>query len=149
VHLVRDPLPHARRRALVIGLGNAARGDDAAGLIAARRLGGVEHEGDPLALLDLWEGAELALVIDAVSSGADPGTIHRFDAVAEALPARLRSSTSTHAVGLAEAIELARALGRLPARLIVCGIEGGRFEAGTALTLAVAAAVDAVVSEVP
>ena len=37
----------------MIGVGNAARGDDAAGLIAARRLGGIEHEADPLALLDV------------------------------------------------------------------------------------------------
>ena len=134
---------------LVIGLGNAARGDDAAGLIAARRLGGLEHEGDPLALLDLWEGAELALVIDAVSSGAEPGAIHRFDAGAGPLPVRMRSSTSTHAIGLGEAIELARALGRLPARLTVYGIEGERFGAGTALTPAVEAAVTAIVREVP
>jgi hydrogenase maturation protease len=134
---------------LVIGLGNASRGDDAAGLVAARRLGGLEHEGDPLALLDLWEGAELALVIDAVSSGSEPGTIHRFDVGAGPLPVRMRSSTSTHAVGLAEAIELARALGRLPARLTVYGIEGERFGVGTALTPAVEAAVNAVVREVP
>jgi hydrogenase maturation protease len=132
----------------VIGLGNAARGDDAAGLIAARRLNGVEHEGDPLALLDVWDGAESVVVIDAVRSGAVPGTIHRFDA-AEPLPAALRSSTSTHAVGLAEAVELARALGRLPARLTVYGIEGERFEAGTGLTPAVSAAVEAVVDAVP
>ena len=129
---------------LVIGIGNAARGDDAAGLIAARRLGGLEHEGDPLGLLDVWDGVGLAVVIDAVSSGAEPGTIHRFDAAAAPLPALLRTSTSTHAVGLAEAIELARSLGRLPDRLIVYGIEGERFEAGTDLTPAVAAGTDAV-----
>jgi hydrogenase maturation protease len=132
---------------VVIGVGNAARGDDAAGLIAARRLGGLEHEGDPVALLDVWRGAELAVVIDAVSSGAEPGTVHRFDATAEPLPAHLRGSSSTHALGLAEAIELGRALGRLPARLIVYGIEGERFEAGTELTPAVAAAVEAVARE--
>jgi hydrogenase maturation protease len=132
----------------VIGLGNAARGDDAAGLIAARRLNGVEHEGDPLALLDVWDSAEWVVVIDAVRSGAVPGTIHRFDG-AEPLPAAVRSSTSTHAVGLAEAIELARALGRLPAELIVYGIEGERFEAGIGLTPAVSAAVDAIVNAVP
>jgi hydrogenase maturation protease len=128
----------------VIGVGNAARGDDAAGLIAARRLGGIEHEADPLALLDVWDGAESVVVIDAVRSGAAPGTIHRFDAT-EPLPAALRSSTSTHAVGLAETIELARALGRLPERLIVYGIEGERFEAGADLTPAVAAGIDAAV----
>jgi hydrogenase maturation protease len=132
---------------LVIGLGNPARCDDAAGLIAARRLGGVEHEGDPLALLDLWDGADCAVVIDAVSSGAEAGTVHRFDAEDMPLPA-LRTSTSTHAVGLAEAIELARTLGRLPAQLVVYGIEGERFEAGTVLTPAVAAAVDAVVGAI-
>ena len=134
--------------ALVIGIGNAARGDDAAGLIAAQRLGGLEHEGESLALLDIWDCAESVVVIDAVRSGAVPGTIHRFDA-AEPLPATLRSSTSTHAVGLAEAVELARALGRLPAQMTVYGIEGERFEAGTGLTPAVSAAVDAVVNAVP
>jgi hydrogenase maturation protease len=132
---------------VVIGVGNAARGDDAAGLIAARRLGGLEHEGDPVALLDVWRGAELAVVIDAVSSGAEPGTVHRFDATSAPLPARLRGSTSSHALGLAEAIELGRTLGRLPGRLIVYGIEGERFEAGTELTPAVAAAVEAVARE--
>jgi hydrogenase maturation protease len=132
---------------VVIGVGNAARGDDAAGLIAARRLGGLEHEGDPVALLDVWRGAELAVVIDAVSSGAEPGTVHRFDATSAPLPARLRGSTSSHALGLAEAIELGRTLGRLPGRLIVYGIEGERFEAGTELTPAVAAAVEAVALE--
>ena len=127
----------------MIGVGNAARGDDAAGLIAARRLGGIVHEADPLALLDIWDDAESVVVIDAVRSGAAPGTIHRFDAT-EPLPAALRSSTSTHAVGLAETIELARALRRLPDRLVVYGIEGERFEAGTVLTPAVSAAIDAV-----
>lgn len=135
-------------RDLVIGIGNAARGDDAAGLIAARRLGGLEHEGDPLALLDVWEGADSAVLIDAVRSGAAAGTVHRFDAAGGRLPAWSRSSTSTHAVGLAEAIELARTLGRLPARLVVYGIEGEHFEAGTGLTPAVSAAVDVVAAAV-
>jgi hydrogenase maturation protease len=132
---------------VVIGVGNAARGDDAAGLIAARRLGGLEHECDPVALLDMWRDADVAVVIDAVSSGAEPGTVHRFDATSAPLPARLRGSTSSHALGLAEAIELGRTLGRLPGRLIVYGIEGERFEAGTELTPAVAAAVEAVALE--
>jgi hydrogenase maturation protease len=136
------------RGVVVIGVGNAARGDDAAGLVVARRVGGREHEGDPLALLEAWEGAATAVVIDAVRSGAVPGTVHRFEAGDAALPARLRSSTSTHAVGLAEAIELARALDRLPPRLIVYGIEGERFTAGAELSPAVAAAVEVVAAAV-
>jgi hydrogenase maturation protease len=134
---------------LVIGIGNAWRRDDAAGLEVARRLralapAGVsidEREGEPAGLLDAWDGAESAMIVDAVSSEAPPGTVHRFDAVSAPLPARTFAH-STHALGLAEAIELGRALGRLPERLVVYGIEGERFDAGAGLSPAVERAVD-------
>jgi hydrogenase maturation protease len=93
------------------------------------------------ALLDAWAGAALAIVIDAVRSGAPPGTIHRVDLDARPPAAALRLG-STHAVGLAEAIELGRALDRLPVRLALYGIEGARFETGAGLTPAVARAVE-------
>jgi hydrogenase maturation protease len=139
----------------VIGVGSRWRCDDAAGLVAARRIrelapGGVavsELEGEPISLLDLWEDTGAALVIDAVSSGSAPGTVHRVDAYAHRLPEPLAGS-STHTLGLAEAIELARALDRLPARLIVYGIEGERFEAGDALTAAVESGVEKAVAAV-
>ena len=84
------------------------------------------------------------MVVDAAASGASPGTVHRFDARAAPLPAaHLRSST--HAFGVADAVELARALGRLPGRLDVYAIEGGDFSLGAGLTPPVAAAVEALV----
>jgi hydrogenase maturation protease len=124
-------------RRLFIGIGNPLRGDDAAGLLAARALRARgaddievrELEGEPLDLIEAWEGAEAVVVADAVSSGGEPGTLHRVDAVAEPLPAVL-AGPSTHALGLAEAVELGRALGRLPRRLVVYGIEAASFEAG-------------------
>jgi len=131
----------------VIGVGNAARGDDAAGLLAARAVGGVELEGDPSALLDLFDGLDSAVVVDAVRSGAAAGTVQRFDAAGGPLPTAIRSSTSTHLVGIADAIELARALDRLPPRVTVYAIEGERFDLGAPVSPAVAAAVDAVVAE--
>jgi hydrogenase maturation protease len=123
---------------LFIGIGNPLRGDDAAGLLVAARLREhsppslrvIELEGEPIDLIEAFDGADSVLVADAVSSGAEPGTVHRFDAAAAPLPARL-AGPSTHALGLLEAIELARALGRLPERLAVLGIEGARFEAGS------------------
>ncbi len=138
---------------LFIGLGNELRGDDAAGLLVARavrdRLGDAietaEHEGEPVTLLDLWEHADLVLLADAVGGGTDPapGTVHRFDAVAGPLPA-VFGGPSTHALGLAETIELARTLNRLPARLIVFGIEGERFATGERQSGAVLEAVNRV-----
>jgi hydrogenase maturation protease len=140
---------------IVIGVGNAWRRDDAAGLAVARLLRGtvpagvevLEQEGEPAALLDAWDGAGAVWLVDAVSSGAEAGTVHRLDASEDALPATLFRASS-HLLGLADAVELARALGRLPARVVVFGIEGGRFEAGEGLTPAVAAAVERVAGAV-
>jgi hydrogenase maturation protease len=134
---------------MVIGVGNAWRGDDAAGLAVARRLRELspagmevhEHEGEATGLVETWANAGHVIVVDAAASGAAAGTVRRFDATARPLPARaLRSST--HAFGVPDAIELARALGRLPGRLEVCAIEGADFAAGGTLTPAVARAVE-------
>jgi hydrogenase maturation protease len=107
----------------------------------------LEREGEPTALMDAWEGAEAVWLVDAVRSGAPGGTVHRLDAGEQELPAGLFRA-STHAFGLAEAVELARALGRLPARTVVFGIEGARFEAGDELSPAAAAAVPKVAEAV-
>jgi hydrogenase maturation protease len=139
--------------ATVIGVGNEYRSDDAAGLVVARRLRArgveaVEQEGESVALLEAFAGCDAVVLVDAVHSGAAPGTVHRVDASHRALPAELRGSSSTHAVGVSEAIELARALDRLPARVLVFGLEGERFEAGTGLSAAVEAAVDPLVEAI-
>ena len=104
------------------------------------------YEGEPVGLIEDWAGADAVIVVDAVRSGAPTGTIHRLDPLAAPIPTAL-SQGSTHAFGLAETIELARALDRLPERLTVYGIEGACFEAGDALSPAVGAAVDAVRQE--
>jgi len=135
---------------LVIGVGNTYRRDDGAGPAAARRLceaaGAAaslcEATGEGTALIEAWAGAGTVVLIDAVSSGAPPGSIRRIDAGATAVPSEWFRG-STHAFGVAEAIELARTLGRLPDRLIVLGIEGARFDAGIGLSPEVAAAVEA------
>ncbi len=134
---------------LVIGVGNAYGRDDGAGLAAARRLAGEagasavlrEMSGEGTALIEAWEGADTVVLVDAVSSGAPPGTLLYLDAGAAPVPAGW-FRYSTHAFGAAEAIELARVLGRLPRRLIVVGIEGARFDAGVGLSSEVAAAVE-------
>jgi hydrogenase maturation protease len=140
-------------RVVAVGIGNVYRSDDGAGLAVAERLRetapGIEVvtcEQEPLRLLDAWNGADLALVVDAVSSGARPGTVHRFDATEQTVPATVFRG-STHALGVGDAIELARTLGRLPTRVLVFGIEGERFGAGDRLSPAVAAAVEPLAAE--
>ena len=134
---------------LVIGVGNLFRNDDAAGLHVARQLHGrlpsnikiLECLGEPTELMEAWEQVERVLVIDALASGQPGGIVQRIDVSQHALPASFKQ-TSTHALGLAEAIELARALKTLPEKIIVFGIEGENFEAGQVLSPAVQEAIN-------
>jgi hydrogenase maturation protease len=146
---------------LIIGVGNADRGDDAVGLAVVRRLRddrGSSHEGaaapatmieasgEGTALIEAWRSVDTVILIDAVRSGAAPGTIHRLEVHAQPLPTNVRHA-STHAFGVAEAIELARTLGQLPQRMIVYGIEGYRFGAGAGLSAEVEWAAERVVKQ--
>src|SRR5262245_13707080 len=134
--------PHSRL--LIIGIGNEYRSDDAVGLIVARRLKEqiadaavvLEQSGDGAALIEAWQGVETVVIIDAMFSGAEPGTIHRFDANAHPIPkSPLRNST--HSFSVAEAIELSRVLDNLPRHMLVYGIEGKNFVAGSCLSVEV------------
>jgi hydrogenase maturation protease len=122
---------------LVIGVGNRDRGDDAAGLELARLLRqcpppGVlvlEQAARADNLLEAWRGAERVVVVDA-ACGGEPGTVRRVEAHREPLPASILRD-STHAWGVAEAVETARALGELPPVTIVYAVVGRSFEPGT------------------
>jgi hydrogenase maturation protease len=133
---------------IVIGIGNEFRGDDAAGLLVVRRLqekppGGVEfgeQSGEATALMDAMSQAGTVILVDAVQSGAEAGQVHRYDASEQAMPAQFLRC-STHNFSVHDAIEMARALGNLPPRLMVYGIEGSHFEPGSELTPSVQTAV--------
>lgn len=119
----------------MIALGNPDRGDDGAALRLARRLPfPVAALGRPgLGLLDLLDGP--VLLLDAVRSGRPPGTIVEVRLTA------LRPRGPPHRIGPAEVLALASALGR-PAQGWLVGIEGARFDAGSALSPPVADAMD-------
>jgi hydrogenase maturation protease len=142
----------ANARILVIGIGNEYGSDDAVGLVVVRRLRQlslgnitvIEESGEGTDLMESWKGADTVIIVDAASSGAKPGTIHRIDARAQLIPRGL-SRYSTHAFSVGEAVELARAMNRLPPRMVVYGIEGERFDEGTVLSRAVQGSVDTVV----
>jgi hydrogenase maturation protease len=131
---------------MIIGCGNPFRRDDAVGLLVARRLRdrGIdarEHTGEPLALLEAWDGADTVILVDAMRSGQPAGTIAEWEATAAA-GFWTAKPTSSHAFGLRETIELARLLGRLPRRLLVYGIEGRDFGLGTRISPELTAAVE-------
>lgn len=135
-------------RGVVIGIGNRFRRDDSIGLqvldAVTPRLpacvDAIESNGDAVALVSTFEKAALAVLIDAVRSGGKPGTIYRFDG-SHRLPSKFFRAASSHVLGLGEALELARALDRLPPKIRVIGIEAGDVGHGEGLTPAAAAAL--------
>jgi hydrogenase maturation protease len=140
--------------AIVIGVGNRFRSDDAVGLVVAERVqtrrGGlrvVTHSGDLFGLRDAWRGADVVVLVDALSSPEAPGTIRRFDVQDMPLPSGAFRG-STHAFGMADVVALARSMGALPPRLIVYGVVGGCFDHGDELSEPVARAVDGLVERI-
>lgn len=117
---------------LVLGLGNPLLSDDGVGLQVARALRQrLAHRDDVTVDEDYWGGLRLmermigfdrGIVIDAICTGAEPGTIHRSSA--GAMPTQ--HSTSAHDASLATALRFGGALGAaLPAPddVLVIGIE--------------------------
>jgi hydrogenase maturation protease len=136
---------------VVIGIGNPDRGDDAVGHEVVRLLRGrvpadvvlATETGEATALLRRLDGAGSVFLVDAARSGGAPGAVRRFDARARSLPSGL-GAMSSHGFGLAQAIELARALGCLPRTCVVYAVEGAGFDAGASLTPEVARAASEV-----
>lgn len=139
--------------ALLVALGSPDRGDDGVGAAVARLVQArcpsvhVVACADPTALIETWAGHDPVVVVDAVRSGAVAGTVHRLEVGAGTPPLPASSWTgsgrgSTHALGLATAVELARVLQRLPARLTLVGVEASGFDHGAPLTSEVAAAIE-------
>ncbi len=138
---------------LILGCGSANSGDDAAGWMVADRLQAMglparRHEGDCLSLIDGGGGHEEVILVDAMASGREPGSRVVLDATAEPL-SRLRfPCAGSHSFGVGETVELARALGALPSKLLIYAIEGSSFEAGSELSAAVRKGVDRAVHEI-
>lgn len=141
---------------MIIGVGNRDRGDDGVGPLVAARLTergvpAIEHSHDGAELIDAWQGHESVIIVDAMRSGAPPGTVRRFDASRKRLP-KGAFAVSSHLFGPTEALETARALGRLPSKVIVFGVEGQSYGFGAPLSAPVHKAmhdlVDRVVKEI-
>jgi hydrogenase maturation protease len=137
---------------LLLGVGNEYRRDDAIGLLVARALQakqwpGViieEDDGDGAALLERWSAADTVILVDAMCAGTAPGALHTIDACRQPIPASFLPA-STHAFGVAQAIELARILDCLPPHLLFYGIEGKDFGVGQGLSPELAAILPAII----
>ena len=140
----------------IIGCGNFDRGDDAAGLLVARRLHAlgvetlgveiIEQSGESFSLMDCWLGFEHVILVDATAPRGTPGQVQVWNTHADRLPEDV-FPCSTHAFGVREVVELARVMNRLPQTLLIYGIEGKQFDLGAPLSPEVEGAVESVAQQ--
>ena len=141
----------------LVAVGNAFATDDRVALLVATTLATrwrndprvrfVELDGEPTRILDAWRGSREGWVVDAMSSGAPAGCIEELDPDAVAVSTVGAGRRGTHAAGVGEAIALGRALGALPPRVRVFGIEGAHFGPGDQLSPALTGLAFAAVVE--
>lgn len=135
-------------RIAVLGLGNLMRTDDAVGMLAIERLRGDFHlapevvivEGGTLGLDLLYplQGVTHLLALDAVETGAPPGTLLRFeDDAVRSLPI----AKSVHLLGFADLLDAMRLMGGAPRTVVVLGLQPEIIGWGTALSKVAAAAL--------
>lgn len=144
-------------RTAVIGMGSEMRGDDGVGgaVLAALddlpRFGGrlrlARCDGEAARLIDLWDGFDHAIVVDAAHDPAEPpGRLYRRELSLAHWPGRFgpdevaEPAGNGHAAGFGTAIRLAEALGRLPDRLTLYAVNGADFTLGAPLSSEVAEA---------
>jgi hydrogenase maturation protease len=151
----------------IIGCGNCDRGDDAAGVLVARRLRAlavetlavethgvethgveiIEQSGESFSLMDSWIGCEHVILVDATAASGTPGQVRVWNANDDLLPEDI-IPRSTHAFGVREAIELARVMTYLPQTLLVYGIEGKQFSLGAPVSPEVERAVETAAQQI-
>jgi hydrogenase maturation protease len=134
-------------RTVVIGVGNPYRLDDGVGpavveLLEQRGVPGAalaRSLGEATELIDLWDGADLAILVDAVlAEPAHPGRVHRL--AVHRPPTERGRAASSHGLDFGEAVELARVLDRLPGELVLYAVEVARVGHGEGLSAPVAEA---------
>lgn len=151
---MEEPVPHT----LILGLGNPLRGDDGVGTAVITALqsrtdlpaGIVLHDGGTPGLETalLLEPYQRVIIIDAADMGLEPGewTCCTPEDVMAAQDSRLRGTL--HTAGLPEALELAEALGILPAQLVIYGVQPATVAPSLALSEAVEAAIPAICQDI-
>ncbi len=139
---------------LVLALGNPLRGDDGIGPAVLERLRAttlppgvtLQDGGTPgLETVLLWEGYARVVIVDAAAIGETPGAWRRFTPAEATLTANdLHARVTVHYAGLAEALALAEALGKLPAEIVIYGIQPQHIDWTPELSAPVREAIPAI-----
>ncbi|MBW1715786.1 MAG: HyaD/HybD family hydrogenase maturation endopeptidase [Deltaproteobacteria bacterium] len=134
-------MPNKEKKIVVLGVGNLLLSDEGVGVHIANRLMEIplpseveviEGGTDGFSLMDVVMNADRLIVIDAVKSGAHPGSIYRFD-IEDCSPYLDFYKTSVHQINILEVISLSKLIGHTP-KTTVIGVEPKSLEIGMELS---------------
>lgn len=125
--MIKDRSDNSIPKIIILGIGNILLKDEGVGVRAVERLqrdykfppnveiidGGTAGFG----LIDLLEGAEHLIIVDAVQGNDEPGSIYRFKF--EDMPSSISKKFSPHQIGILETLTLKKMLGKLPDTTII------------------------------
>mgnify|MGYP005839818355 CR=1 FL=1 len=147
---------HSQPHTLILGLGNILLQDDGVGVRVVEQLAerfslpegvaALDGGARGLALMPFLEGVRRLIVIDAVRTGAPPGTLYRLEG--DEIPAFLGPKISPHQEGLADLLWAAKAVGPCPDQIVLLGVEPAAVDTGLTLSPEVAAQVAPLVEHV-
>jgi hydrogenase maturation protease len=138
---------------LILGLGNMLLQDEGVGIAALQRLAANHEWPDHVTLMDggvmglellpYLESADAVLLLDAVHTGAPPGTVVRLEG--QEIPAVVALKMSMHQVGLQETLAMCRFRGTVPERMVLLGVVPAHLDLGLDLSPQVAAALPSLI----
>jgi hydrogenase maturation protease len=145
-----------RPKTVIMGAGNVLMGDDGIGVHVIKAMkeqgglpDGVELIDAGTATLDAFsmlEGVDRLIIVDAVKSGAAPGTIYRFSP--EDVSQTSSRKISLHQMSLLETLRASKMLGVRPPDVTIIGVEPKTIAAETCLSKEIAAQIPKIIDTI-
>jgi len=123
------------KRIVIIGIGNILLGDEGVGIRVIEELRKLElpeyveiYDGATLGLtlLNFLDGADKAIIVDAVRSRGNPGDVYRFHF--SEIPQKYRTMVSLHDLDFPHAVEIGKNVFNIPEDIVIIGIEPEKVE---------------------
>lgn len=123
------------KRIVILGIGNILLSDEGIGVHVANELAKTELPPevsivkggtDGFRLLNVITEADRLIIVDSLRTGAEPGTIYRFD-VGDVRCCPSGFKTSVHQIGILEVIDLSGLIGKTPHTTVI-GVEPKSLE---------------------
>lgn len=132
------------RPIVIIGVGNITRSDDGLGPLCISKLakdsevleGADVYDAGLKAfqILECLDGRKKAIIIDAISKGAEPGTIHRYDFLLNEMEQDDEIPVTMHDFTFFETIQIGKEIYDLPEKYVILGMEPKSLELGLDLS---------------